>query len=207
MSEADAKRTALISRQTGETRIDLQIDLDGNGESEISTGVGFLDHMLTLFSWHSGIDLRVKAEGDLNVDAHHTIEDVGIVLGQALAEAVGEKRGIERYGYFLLTMDETLAAAALDLSGRIYYVSDYRPLRDNLGDMPSDMVNHFFYSLASEARMSLHFKFMNQGENDHHRVEAMFKAFGRALRQAVSFTRVGDGSAKPGKIPSTKGTL
>jgi imidazoleglycerol-phosphate dehydratase len=207
MSKADAKRTALIARETGETRIELRINLDGTGESDISTGVGFLDHMLTLLSWHSGIDMQVKAQGDLHVDAHHTIEDVGIVLGQALAEAVGDKRGIERYGYFLLPMDETLAAAALDLSGRIYYVSDYKPLRDNLGDMPSDMVNHFFYSLASEARMSLHFKFMNQGENEHHRVEAMFKAFGRALRQAVSISRANDGRETPGRIPSSKGIL
>lgn len=207
MSNVDAKRTAQLARKTGETSIELKLDLDGRGESEISTGVGFLDHMLTLLAWHSGIDLQVKAEGDLCVDSHHTIEDVGIVLGQALAEAVGDKRGIERYGYFLLPMDETLAAAALDLSGRAYYVSDYTPLRDNLGGMPTDMVNHFFYSLASEARMSLHFKFMNQGENEHHRVEAMFKAFGRALKQAISLSLNSDGSEKPGSIPSTKGVL
>jgi imidazoleglycerol phosphate dehydratase HisB len=203
MSNDEAKRTSLISRKTGETDIFLELDLDGSGESDISSGVGFLDHMLNLLAWHSGCDLKVKVEGDLDVDAHHTIEDVGIVLGQALAEAVGDKRGIERYGYFLLPMDETLVAAALDLSGRFYYLSDYVPVRDNLGEMPTDMVNHFFYSLASEARMSLHFKFMNQGENEHHKVEAMFKAFGRALRQAVSINSTKDS----GKIPSTKGTL
>ena len=205
MSKEDANRTAQITRTTGETTVSLQLDLDGGGESDISTGVGFLDHMLNLLAWHSGLDLKVNAEGDLNVDAHHTIEDVGIVLGQALSEALGDKRGIERYGYFLLPMDETLAAAALDLSGRFYYVSDYIPVRDNLGEMPTDMVNHFFYSLAYEARMSLHFKFMNQGENEHHKVEAMFKAFGRALRQAVSIDTTSD--EEPGKIPSTKGTL
>ncbi len=205
MSKEDANRTAQITRTTGETTVSLQLDLDGGGESDISTGVGFLDHMLNLLAWHSGLDLKVNAEGDLNVDAHHTIEDVGIVLGQALSEALGDKRGIERYGYFLLPMDETLAAAALDLSGRSYYVSDYIPVRDNLGEMPTDMVNHFFYSLVCEARMSLHFKFMNQGENEHHKVEAMFKAFGRALRQAVSIDTTSD--EEPGKIPSTKGTL
>lgn len=205
MSKEDANRTAQITRTTGETTVSLQLDLDGCGESDISTGVGFLDHMLNLLAWHSGLNLKVNAEGDLNVDAHHTIEDVGIVLGQALSEALGDKGGIERYGYFLLPMDETLAAAALDLSGRSYYVSDYTPVRDNLGEMPTDMVNHFFYSLACESRMSLHFKFMNQGENEHHKVEAMFKAFGRALRQAVSIDSTSDES--PGKIPSTKGTL
>ncbi len=205
MSKDNAKRTAKITRETGETRISLELNLDGSGESDTSTGVGFLDHMLNLLAWHSGIDLRVKAEGDLNVDAHHTIEDVGIVLGQALAEALGDKRGIERYGYFLLPMDETMAIAALDLSGRIFYVSDYKPVRDSLGEMPTDMVNHFFYSLACEARLTLHFKFMNQGENEHHKVEAMFKAFGRALRLAVSINQ--SGSADPGRIPSTKGLL
>ncbi|MCK5794257.1 MAG: imidazoleglycerol-phosphate dehydratase HisB [Anaerolineales bacterium] len=203
MSNDEAKRTSLISRKTGETDIFLELDLDGSGESDISSGVGFLDHMLNLLAWHSGCDLKVKVEGDLNVDAHHTIEDVGISLGLALAEAVGDKRGIERYGYFLLPMDETLVAAALDLSGRFYYLSDYVPIRDNLGEMPTDMVNHFFYSLACEARMSLHFKFMNQGENEHHKVEAMFKAFGRALKQAVSI----NSTKNSGKIPSTKGTL
>jgi len=204
MNREGARRTARISRETGETRVSLELDLDGAGRSGISTGVGFLDHMLSLLAWHSGIDLDVKAEGDLAVDAHHTIEDVGIVLGRALAEALGEKKGIERYGFFLLPMDETLAAAALDLSGRFCYVSDYAPRRENLGEMPSDMVNHFFYSLASEARMSLHFRFMNQGENEHHKVEAMFKAFGRALRQAVA---INGGPGAAGKIPSSKGVL
>ncbi len=161
--------------------------------------------MLELLAWHAGLDLEIKAEGDLRVDAHHTIEDTGIVLGQALSAAVGDKRGIERYGYFLLPMDEVLVAAALDLSGRPWYVSDYSPLRDNLGEMPADMVNHFFYSVAAEARMTLHFKFMNQGDNEHHRVEAMFKAFGRSLRAAVSMAG-GEGEAS-GRIPSTKGKL
>lgn len=205
MSIEDRKRKAEVKRETGETRISLNLDLDGSGKADISTGVGFLDHMLELLAWHAGLDLEIKAEGDLRVDAHHTIEDTGIVLGQALAEAVGDKRGIERYGYFLLPMDEVLVAAALDLSGRPWYVSDYSPLRDNLGEMPADMVNHFFYSVAAEARMTLHFKFMNQGANEHHRVEAMFKAFGRSLRAAVSLAP-GEGEGS-GRIPSTKGKL
>ena len=205
MSIEDTKRTAEVKRETGETRISLNLDLDGSGKADISTGVGFLDHMLELLAWHAGLDLEIKAEGDLRVDAHHTIEDTGIVLGQALSAAVGDKRGIERYGYFLLPMDEVLVAAALDLSGRPWYVSDYSPLRDNLGEMPADMVNHFFYSVAAEARMTLHFKFMNQGDNEHHRVEAMFKAFGRSLRAAVSMAG-GEGEAS-GRIPSTKGKL
>lgn len=205
MSKDEIKRTARISRETGETRIYLQISLDGEGKTEISTGVGFLDHMLNLLAWHSGMDLEVKAEGDLCVDAHHTVEDVGIVMGRALAEALGDKRGIERYGYFLLPMDDTLVAASLDLGGRFWYVSDYRPVRDSLGEMPADMVNHFFYSLADEARMNLHFKFMNEGDNEHHKVEAMFKAFGRALRQAVSINC--SSNEDSGRIPSTKGTL
>ena len=202
MSEDSGKRTSNITRETGETRISLRLDLDGSGKADINSGVGFLDHMLELLSWHSAIDLDLQAAGDLQVDAHHTIEDIGIVLGQAIAEAVGDKKGIERYGYFLLPMDEVLVAASLDLSGRPWYVSDYSPRRDKLGEMPADMVNHFFYSLASESRMTLHFKFLNQGDNEHHRVEAMFKAFGRALRKAVKK----DGSA-PGRIPSTKGKL
>ena len=205
MSIEDTKRTSEVKRETGETRISLNLDLDGSGKADISTGVGFLDHMLELLAWHAGLDLEIKAEGDLRVDAHHTIEDTGIVLGQALSAAVGDKRGIERYGYFLLPMDEVLVAAALDLSGRPWYVSDYSPLRDNLGEMPADMVNHFFYSVAAEARMTLHFKFMNQGDNEHHRVEAMFKAFGRSLRAAVSMAG-GEGEAS-GRIPSTKGKL
>lgn len=205
MSKDEIERTARISRETGETSIYLQISLDGEGKSEISTGVGFLDHMLNLLAWHSGMDLEVKAEGDLRVDAHHTVEDVGIVMGRALAEALGDKRGIERYGYFLLPMDDTLVAASLDLGGRFWYVSDYRPVRDSLGEMPADMVNHFFYSLADEARMNLHFKFMNEGDNEHHKVEAMFKAFGRALRQAVSINY--SSNEDSGRIPSTKGTL
>lgn len=198
-------RKARNSRETGETSIELELDLDGAGKSDVDTGVGFLDHMLNLFSWHSGIDLVIKAKGDLEVDPHHTIEDVGIVLGRSIAEAAGDKKGIQRYGDCMLPMDDSLVAVAVDLSGRFWYVSDYRPVRDSLGDMPSDMVNHFFYSLASESRINLHFKFLSPGENEHHRVEAMFKGFGRALRQAVN--RGTDGTLVREGIPSTKGTL
>jgi len=204
MEKVEARKSR-AQRKTGETSIELELDLDGSGKSEIATGIGFLDHMLDLLSWHSGIDMVIKAEGDLEVDAHHTIEDVGIVLGKALAEAAGDKRGIRRYGDCLLPMDDTLVAVAVDLSGRFWYVSDYRPVRDNLGGMPSDMVNHFFYSLASESKINLHFKFLNPGENEHHRVEAMFKGFGRALGQALS--RRVDGSLGQDRIPSTKGAL
>jgi len=204
MEKVEARKSR-AQRKTGETSIELELDLDGSGKSEIATGIGFLDHMLDLLSWHSGIDMVIKAAGDLEVDAHHTIEDVGIVLGKALAEAAGDTRGIRRYGDCLLPMDDTLVAVAVDLSGRFWYVSDYRPVRDNLGGMPSDMVNHFFYSLASESKINLHFKFLNPGENEHHRVEAMFKGFGRALGQALS--RRVDGSLGQDRIPSTKGAL
>jgi len=204
MEKVEARKSRAL-RKTGETSIELELNLDGSGKSDVVTGIGFLDHMLDLLSWHSGIDMVIKAEGDLEVDAHHTIEDVGIVLGKALAEATGDKRGIRRYGDCLLPMDDTLVAVAVDLSGRFWYVSDYRPVRDNLGGMPSDMVNHFFYSLASESKINLHVKFLNPGENEHHRVEAMFKGFGRALGQALS--RRADGSVGQDRIPSTKGAL
>ena len=204
MEKVEARKSR-VQRKTGETSIELELDLDGSGKSEIATGIGFLDHMLDLLAWHSGINIVIKAEGDLDVDAHHTIKDVGLVLGKALAEAAGDKRGIRRYGDCLLPMDDTLVAVAVDLSGRFWYVSDYRPVRDNLGGMPSDMVNHFFYSLASESKINLHVKLLNPGENEHHRVEAMFKGFGRALGQALS--RRADGSPGQDRIPSTKGAL
>jgi imidazoleglycerol-phosphate dehydratase len=158
--------------------------------------------MLELFSRHSSIDLEVKAAGDLHIDEHHLVEDVGLVLGQALGQALGTKAGVERYGSAIIPMDEVLVASAVDLSGRFVFVSDYRPERSQIGDLPTELVTHFFRSLASELRANLHFKFLNPGENEHHRVEAMFKAFARALRGAVRFDE-----KMAGRVPSTKGTL
>ncbi len=197
-----SERRTTLERETRETRVKVSVNLDGKGESQIDTGVGFLDHMLELFSRHSGIDLEVKGEGDLHVDEHHLVEDVGLVLGQALYQALGTKTGIERYGSSLIPMDEVLVAAAVDLSGRFVFVSDYHPKRAEIGDLPTELVAHFFRSLASELRANLHFRFLNPGENEHHRVEAMFKAFARALRNAIRFDE-----KMAGQVPSTKGIL
>ncbi len=197
-----SERRATLERETKETRIKVSLNLDGKGESHIDTGIGFLDHMLELFSRHSGIDLKVKGAGDLHVDEHHLVEDVGLVLGQALYQALGTKAGIERYGSAMIPMDEVLVAAAVDLSGRFVFVSDYRPERAQIGDLPTELVAHFFRSLAIELRANLHFKFLTPGENEHHRVEAMFKAFARALRNAIRFDE-----KMAGQVPSTKGIL
>ncbi|UCF36483.1 MAG: imidazoleglycerol-phosphate dehydratase HisB [Acidobacteriota bacterium] len=197
-----SERFSTIHRQTSETEILLELKLSGNGASEISTGVGFLDHMLTLLAKHSRIDLKVEARGDLEVDDHHLVEDVGIVLGSALSQSLGDKAGIERYGAAMLPMDEVLVACAVDLGGRPIFVSDYQPVCERVGDLSTEMVNHFFRSLAFEARMNLHFKLMNPGENEHHRVEGMFKAFARALKVAVEID-----PARAREIPSTKGVL
>ena len=195
-------RKAKIRRKTSETNIELELVLDGSGKSEIQSGIGFLDHMLVLLSQHSGVDLTLKAAGDLDVDEHHLVEDVGIVLGQALAETLGAKEGIERYGASLIPMDEVLAAVAIDLSGRFAFVTDYRPQRESVGDLPTELVMHFFRSLALEARMTLHIKMLEPGENEHHRIEAIFKAFARALRASVRIDpQLGD------EIPSSKGRL
>ncbi|MEJ2077193.1 MAG: imidazoleglycerol-phosphate dehydratase HisB [Acidobacteriota bacterium] len=195
-------RKAKIRRKTSETNIELELVLDGSGKSAIQSGIGFLDHMLVLLSQHSGADLTLNAAGDLDVDEHHLVEDVGIVLGQALAEALGGKEGIERYGASLIPMDEVLAAVAIDLSGRFAFVTDYRPQRESVGDLPTELVVHFFRSLALEARMTLHIKMLEPGENEHHRIEAIFKAFARALRASVRIDpQLGDA------VPSSKGRL
>jgi imidazoleglycerol phosphate dehydratase HisB len=195
-------RKAKIRRKTSETNIELELVLDGSGKSAIQSGIGFLDHMLVLLSQHSGADLTLKAAGDLDVDEHHLVEDVGIVLGQALAEALGGKEGLERYGASLIPMDEVLAAVAIDLSGRFAFVTDYRPQRESVGDLPTELVVHFFRSLALEARMTLHIKMLEPGENEHHRIEAIFKAFARALRASVRIDpQLGDA------VPSSKGRL
>jgi len=195
-------RIASVTRQTNETQIGLNLNLDGQGAFSCDVEVGFLKHMLHLLALHASIDLDLKATGDLDVDDHHLVEDVGLVLGQALREALGDKAGIERYGSSLLPMDEVLVAVALDLSGRFTFCNDYVPQQEKVGDLSTEMVSHFFRSLAVEARANLHFRFLNPGENEHHRIEAMFKGFARALRQAVTL------NARSGSsVPSTKGSL
>ena len=193
-------RTAKISRQTKETQIDLSLDLDGSGNGSINTGVGFFDHMLDLLARHSLIDLAVAAKGDLQVDAHHTVEDVGIVLGQAIDKAVGDKRGIYRYGWAIVPMDESLAQVVIDLSGRSAFVFKARFKNGPIGEFPTELVEEFLKALCTSAKMNLHVA-VPYGTNNHHISEAIFKATAKALRQAV-----GHDPRNPG-VPSTKGSL
>jgi imidazoleglycerol-phosphate dehydratase/histidinol-phosphatase len=193
---ADAPRTALVKRDTKETRIEVELDLDRTAEPDIKTGLGFFDHMLEQLGKHGGFALRVRCEGDLHIDEHHTIEDTAIALGQALAQALGDKRGIGRYG-FVLPMDEALATAALDCSGRAWFEFSGTFTRERVGDMPTELVPHFFHSLCDGARLNLHLTV--NGDNDHHKVEACFKVVARTLRQALRR----EGS----ELPSTKGIL
>ncbi|MBN6104479.1 bifunctional histidinol-phosphatase/imidazoleglycerol-phosphate dehydratase HisB [Xanthomonas sp. CFBP 8703] len=193
---ADAPRRARVQRDTKETRIAVEIDLDLARDPHCATGLPFFDHMLEQIGKHGGFALDVRAEGDLHIDEHHTIEDTGLALGQALRQALGDKRGIGRYG-FTLPMDETLASAALDFSGRPYFVFEGEFRRERVGDMPTELVPHFFRSLCDAAGLNLHLRV--HGDNDHHKVEACFKALARALRQAVRR----EGAA----LPSTKGVL
>ncbi|MFI8719731.1 bifunctional histidinol-phosphatase/imidazoleglycerol-phosphate dehydratase HisB [Stenotrophomonas sp. NPDC077464] len=193
---ADAPRRASVQRNTKETRIRVEVDLDRTAEPQTHTGLPFFDHMLEQIGKHGGFALSVQAEGDLHIDEHHTIEDTGLALGQALREALGDKRGIGRYG-FTLPMDETLASAALDFSGRPYFVFEGDFKRERVGDMPTELVPHFFRSLCDAAGLNLHLSV--RGDNDHHKVEACFKALARALRQALPR----QGTA----LPSTKGAL
>jgi len=190
-------RTAAISRKTNETDISLEINLDGEGKAEIDTGIGFFDHMLNSFARHSGFDLQVKAEGDLIVDCHHLIEDVAIVLGKALAEALGDKKGIARFGDARIPMDEALAEVVLDIGGRSYHVMDAKFISPKVGDFSTQMVGHFFESLTGNAAITMHSKV--SGHNDHHMIEALFKAFAYAMKTAVRIE--GD------NIKSTKGCL
>ncbi|MXV08255.1 MULTISPECIES: bifunctional histidinol-phosphatase/imidazoleglycerol-phosphate dehydratase HisB [unclassified Xanthomonas] len=193
---ADAPRRARVQRDTKETRIAVEIDLDLARDPHCATGLPFFDHMLEQIGKHGGFALDVRAEGDLHIDEHHTIEDTGLALGQALRQALGDKRGIGRYG-FTLPMDETLASAALDFSGRPYFVFEGEFKRERVGDMPTELVPHFFRSLCDAAGLNLHLSV--RGDNDHHKVEACFKALARALRQALRR----EGAA----LPSTKGVL
>ncbi len=194
-------RQSKLSRKTQETQIDVSIKLDGNGESEVSTGIGFLDHMLTLFAKHSGIDLKIQSEGDLIVDGHHTAEDTGIVLGQVIARALGDKKGIERYGHAVIPMDEALLEAVVDLSGRPYIVFNADFSAPSVGDFDTQLTEEFFRALAFNAGITLHIS-CRYGRNDHHIIEGIFKAFARAMRQAISIDQ-----ANSDKIPSTKGVL
>jgi imidazoleglycerol-phosphate dehydratase len=193
-------RTAELSRQTKETQVRLSLNLDGTGKSSIQTGVGFFDHMLDLLARHSLIDLTVVATGDLHVDAHHTVEDVGIVLGQALEKALGDKRGIHRYGWAIVPMDETLAQVAIDLSGRPAFVFNATFRGDCIGEFPAELVEEFFKSIATSAKLNLHVG-VPYGSNNHHIAEAIFKAAAKALRQAVS------PDERNPDVPSTKGSL
>ncbi|MGH9452925.1 MAG: imidazoleglycerol-phosphate dehydratase HisB [Terriglobia bacterium] len=195
------QRKAAIHRVTKETRICAKLNLDGSGSYSVSTGIRFLDHMLELWARHGGFDLELEARGDLDVDQHHTVEDTGIVLGEAVLQALGDKKGINRAGYFVMPMDETLALAAIDLSGRPYLVMN-APVRANrVGDLQTELVEDFFQGFATSAEANLHLK-VAYGRSSHHSVEAMFKAFARALRYACSR----DPRLKR-QLPSTKGLL
>jgi imidazoleglycerol-phosphate dehydratase len=193
-------RTAVIDRKTAETQIRVELDLDGSGSSQIATGVGFFDHMLTLLAKHAAIDLNIQAKGDLHVDQHHTVEDVGIAFGQALKQALGDKASIRRYGHFTLPMEETLVTTALDLSGRYALMFQVLFPVPKTGDFDNELVEDFWQATAANALMNLHV-LLHHGRNSHHISEAVFKATARALRMAVE-----PDPRMPG-VPSTKGTL
>lgn len=193
-------RIARIQRSTAETSIELSLNLDGNGTPQVETGVGFFDHMLTLFAKHSLSDLTVKAKGDLHIDQHHTVEDVGICLGKALADAVGDKKGIVRYGSMTLPMEETLVTSALDLSGRSWFVWNVSIPTEKIGEFDSQLIREFWQAVSSNAQMNLHL-LMHYGSNSHHIAEATFKATARALRQAITVDPRQTG------VPSSKGVL
>ena len=197
----DDTRRAAIDRETTETRIALQLVLDGSGQYTVSTGIRFFDHMLELLARHGAFDLKLRATGDLDVDQHHTVEDVGIALGQAVTQALGSKRGINRAGYFVMPMDETLGVAAVDLSGRVHAVTDLNLSVERVGDLQAELVHDFFDGFAQGARANVHVKVL-YGRSSHHQIEALFKAFARALRVACSRDRqLGE------MLPSTKELL
>ena len=193
-------RTARIHRETAETQVELELSLDGTGKADVATGVGFFDHMLTLFAKHAAMDISVKAAGDLDVDQHHTVEDVGICLGMALKEALGGKAGIRRYGHFALPMEETLVTAVIDLGGRAYFVFNAELPAPKIGQFDSELVADFWQAFAANALCNLHLN-VHYGRNSHHIAEGIFKATARAVRMAVERdSRITD-------VPSTKGTL
>lgn len=193
-------REAQIERTTGETSVQIKLNLDGKGSFDGTTGIGFFDHMLHLLARHSLFDLTVEASGDLHVDAHHTVEDTGISLGMALQKAIGDKKGITRYGSAVIPMDEALALAAVDLSGRPYMVYEVNVQCQQVGEMPVELVPEFFRALVNNAGITLHLRLLS-GENTHHIIEAIFKAFARAVREAVSL------NFRESGVPSTKGQL
>ncbi len=193
-------RTATIERETAETKIKLTIDLDGSGKANINTGVGFLDHMLTLFAKHGFFDLSVDAKGDLEVDQHHTVEDIGICLGKAILQAMGDKQGITRYGSMILPMDETLVTVSLDLSGRYWFEDRFEFPTEKIGQFDTELVAEFWRAFASNTLMNLHV-LLHHGSNSHHISEAIFKATARALRMALT------NDPRQTGVPSSKGTL
>lgn len=194
-------RRGVVKRVTTETAIALKLELDGHGKYDISTGIRFFDHMLELVTRHGGFDMKLQVKGDLDVDQHHTVEDVGIALGEAVSIALGSRRGINRAGYFVMPMDETLAVAAIDLSGRVHAVVDLQLDVERVGDLQSELVTDFFEGFAQGARANVHVKVL-YGRSSHHQIEAIFKAFARALRVACSRDK-----RLAGTLPSTKGLL
>lgn len=201
MTSSNKARAATFNRQTTETQIRGKLVIDGTGRYKVTTGIRFFDHMLELFTRHGGFDLTLRATGDLDVDQHHTVEDVGIVLGAATLEALGDRKGINRAGYFIMPMDETLAVAAIDLSGRPHATVDLKLKVDRVGDLQSELIHDFFDGFASAARANVHVKVL-YGRSSHHHVEAVFKAFARALRVACARD-----ARLARMLPSTKGLL
>jgi len=193
-------RSAEVQRNTLETRIRVKLDLDGSGKSSLATGVGFFDHMLDQIARHGMLDLEIEAQGDLHIDAHHTVEDVGITLGQALAQAIGDKKGVRRYGHAYVPLDEALSRVVVDLSGRPGLVFEVPFARGTVGDFDVDLVREFFQGLVNHAGITVHVDAL-RGDNAHHQAETVFKAFGRALRMAV------EGDPRASGVPSTKGSL
>lgn len=199
MKLAHSKRSAQRRRRTKETDVEVSLQVDGAGTADVATGMGFLDHMLELLAHHGSLDLSVRATGDLQVDFHHTVEDIGLVLGDCLSEALGDKAGVSRFGLAYVPLDEALSRAVLDLSGRPYLAWRVKFTCDRVGDFPTELFEDFFRALCDRSRMTVHVETLT-GDNNHHIIETIFKAFARALRQAVSLT-------DSREIPSTKGTL
>jgi imidazoleglycerol-phosphate dehydratase len=200
MINLDKARVGEVSRVTKETNIQVSINLDGEGKSNISTGIGFFDHMLTAFAGHGLFDLDIQVKGDLEVDCHHTVEDTGIALGEAISKAIGDKKGINRFGNFMLPMDESLILSAVDISGRPYLVFDCEFTAESVGDLKTEMIKEFFYALSGNGGLTLHLKLLH-GSNNHHIAEALFKGFARSLSAAVAK------NPKVTEVWSTKGTL
>lgn len=200
LSRQDKPRTAVVDRETRETRVRVKLDLDGSGKRTVKTGIGYFDHMLEQLAFHGLLDLELTCEGDLHVDSHHTVEDVGLALGKAIDEALGDRTGIRRYGHAYIPMDETLARVVLDFSGRPEFHFQGMFSRDRIGELETQMVSHFFKSLALASRMTLHMDVL-KGENDHHKAEALFKGLARALSDSIVR------EPRRHEVSSTKGNL